>query len=95
MFKPASFILAATLVVAALAHLAPAEAATVIGVAVPLPGVTIVTPPAVAVDSYYLPAPYYYPGIVRYGYGYRYGYGHGYRWGHVYGHFRGGYHGRR
>jgi hypothetical protein len=86
MFKLASFVLA---------YRTPAEAAHVIGVAVPVSGVTIVPPSVVAVDPYYVPAPYYYPGFVRYGYGYRYGYGREYRWGHVYGHFHGGFRGHR
>jgi hypothetical protein len=75
MFKLASFVLSATLGVAAVANSAPAEAQTVVGVGVALPGVTVVDPPVVAyVDPFYAYAGVY-PGFVGYGYGYHHGWG--------------------
>jgi hypothetical protein len=98
MFKFASLVFGATLAVAALANSVNAEAEPIVGVAVAVPGVGLVTPPVVAYPESYYPyvqAPYYYPGSARYGYGYRYGYGHGYRGGFGYGRGHAGFRGHR
>ena len=81
--------LAASIGVAAVSMSAPAKAGVAIGLSVPLPGV-VAAPAVIAPWPYYYAGPrYYYPGVVRYGYGVPYGYRYGYRPGYVRLHARG------